>query len=615
VKGQHLQAFVWLRWRLLLSQLRRAGIANAIILALLAVACVALSLGLFAVFLGVGWGLLPLAEASLRPSILMWVWDGLVLAFLFCWTIGLMADLQRSDPLSLDKVLHLPVSPAGAFLTNYLSSFFSITLVIFLPAMFGLSLGLVLSQGFLLLVQFPLLAAFLLAVTALTYQFQGWLASLMTNPRRRRNVIVLFIGSFVLLSQLPQLFQVVVPRLARHEQELKKQYQQRRVELEAARVRKEVTEEEYRQRLTQMDKEQTERERAFEQGAFDQVVWGTRLANAILPPGWLPLGVASAAEGNPLVSLLGVLGLGLIAAVSLRRSYRTTVRLYKGEFTAGRRPAEPAPAPVKLGPASAGLLEKQLPFLSEQASAVALGGFRSLLRAPESKLILLSPLIMAVVFGSILLANGGHVPGLVLPLIAYGGTAVSLLGMVGLVGNQFGFDRDGFRVFVLCAAPRREILLGKNLAVAPLALGLGAIILVLIEAVFWMRVDLFLAAIPRLLSMYLLFCMLANWSSILTPMRINPGSFKASHPKLLQVLMQLGLVFGFPFALLPTLVPFGIQAALEELGGVRWVPVDLLLSAALCVGVIFLYRAVLTLQGRVLQARELKILAEVTTRE
>ena len=36
------------------------------------------------------------------------------------------------------------------------------------------------------LLLFPLLASFLLTVSALTYQFQGWLAALMSNPRRRR---------------------------------------------------------------------------------------------------------------------------------------------------------------------------------------------------------------------------------------------------------------------------------------------------------------------------------------------------------------------------------------------------------------------------------------------
>ena len=60
----------------------------------------------------------------------------------------------------------------------------------FVPVLFGLSLGLVFSRGLLLLPVLPLTAALLFMVTALTYQYQGWLASLMGNPRRRRTMAV-----------------------------------------------------------------------------------------------------------------------------------------------------------------------------------------------------------------------------------------------------------------------------------------------------------------------------------------------------------------------------------------------------------------------------------------
>ena len=115
----------------------------------------------------------------------------MVVAFLFFWMIGLLTELQRAEGLALDKFLHLPVSPAGAFLINYLSSLFSLTLIVFVPAMIGLIARAGRSpMGPAMLLALPLLAAFVLAVTAVTYQFQGWLASLMTNPRRRRTVIV-----------------------------------------------------------------------------------------------------------------------------------------------------------------------------------------------------------------------------------------------------------------------------------------------------------------------------------------------------------------------------------------------------------------------------------------
>ena len=49
----------------------------------------------------------------------------------------------------------------------------------------------------------PLIASFFVALTAVTYQFQGWLAALMSNPRRRRSIIVGMTIGFILLAQSP----------------------------------------------------------------------------------------------------------------------------------------------------------------------------------------------------------------------------------------------------------------------------------------------------------------------------------------------------------------------------------------------------------------------------
>src|SRR5581483_8318275 len=113
----------------------------------------------------------------------------------------LVSELQRSEALALNKFLHLPVYLSAVFLINYLSSLLSLTLIVFVPALLAFTLGLALGRGPLMLLLLPLLAAFFLAVTALTYQFQGWLAALMSNPRRRRNVIVLATIAIILLAQ------------------------------------------------------------------------------------------------------------------------------------------------------------------------------------------------------------------------------------------------------------------------------------------------------------------------------------------------------------------------------------------------------------------------------
>ena len=123
-----------------------------------------------------------------------------------------MTELQRTEPLSLSKFLHLPVSVNGAFLINYFSSLLRLSLIVFVPVMLGFAPGAGRRQGNRRCCRScRSLAAFLLMVTALTYQFQGWLASLMSNPRRRRTVIVVTTVIFVLIVQLPNLLNFLAP--------------------------------------------------------------------------------------------------------------------------------------------------------------------------------------------------------------------------------------------------------------------------------------------------------------------------------------------------------------------------------------------------------------------
>ena len=204
---RHLQAFVWLRWRLLRNQWKRAGTVNAVLMMIVTFGVLATAIPLFIGSFVLGLYAIP----GLAPVHLMYAWDALVVGFLFFWGIGLITDLQKDEPLSLGKVLHLPVSVGGAFLINYLSSMVRLSLLLFAPAMLGFSLALIRVKGIALLPVLPLLAGFLLMVTALTYQLQGWLASLMSNPRRRRTVIVVITMAFILVTQLPNLLNLYAP--------------------------------------------------------------------------------------------------------------------------------------------------------------------------------------------------------------------------------------------------------------------------------------------------------------------------------------------------------------------------------------------------------------------
>jgi hypothetical protein len=260
-------------------------------------------------------------------------------------------------------------------------------------------------------------------------------------------------------------------------------------------------------------------------------------------------------------------------------------------------------------------LERRLPWLSEHASAIAFANFRSLIRAPEAKIMLLTPIILVVVFGGVFFRQSGNVPALVRPLIALGAMGVILLSMLHIIGNQFGFDRSGFRVYVLCPAQRRDILLGKNLAILPLALSLAMIAAIGVEIVLPMRIDYFLAILPEAISMYFLFCLMANCLSILAPMYIAPGAMKPANVKVVPVLLQLASVVLQPVIMGLALMPLGAQIVLEEFGLIPGIPIGLALAVLECVAIACVYYLLVSLQGLWLQAREQRILEIVTAKE
>ena len=609
---RHLQAFAWLRWRLMANQWRRAGKVSAVLGAVIAVGAVVATIPLFLGAFALAAYAIPRAE----PAHLMYAWDGLIVAFLFFWMIGLVTELQRSEPLALSKFLHLPVSVRGAFLLNYLGSLLRLSLLCFGPPMAAYALALVYVRGREQWAVVPLLAAFLLMVTALTYQFQGWLALLMSNPRRRRAVVVGVTMGFVLVAQLPNLLgQWYAARERKSDGGLMAAKRAEADAIEQGVAAGTIDKGEAAARLDAIHKwllAEPARRRAEEGARIERVA---RLGNMALPIGWLPLGVMASAEGRPAPALWGLAGLVAIGALSLGRAYQTTIAAYRGRASdrRGRAPSARAAAPT--GPRRAMLLEARLPGVSEPVAAIALGGLQSVLRAPEARIALLSPLILCAVFGSMLLRGDRSPPVALRPWVGVGALASVLFGLLQLMGNQFGFDRDGFRAFVLCAAPRRDILLGKNLAYLPVALGFAVALLVGVQVLLPLRLDHAAAMVPQFVSMFLLFCIMANLFSIYAPVYYAPGSLKASQPKLTTVLLQLGLFLVlFPLSQGLALIPFGVEAGLAALGRDGGLPIALGLAVAECAGVVVLYWASLGWLGDALQARERRILEVVTNR-
>ena len=169
--------------------------------------------------------------------------------------------------------------------------------------MVGLGLGLALRRGPEMILLIPLALSMVVMVTAWTYCLRGWLATLMSNPRRRRAVIMFISLAFVVLAQGPNLYFNVLQRknFSGHTQ-------------------------------TQAQREEQNLQ-AYQ--SFENLL----AAQGFVPPLWVPVGAQALASGNPLPAVLGTLGCAGIAALGLLRAYRNTVSFYRGG-TGGREGGE-----------------------------------------------------------------------------------------------------------------------------------------------------------------------------------------------------------------------------------------------------------------------------------
>ena len=576
-----LQTIFWLRWRLMINQGRRSGGGIGI---LLTAAVVVMAIGLtVATFAG---GLLAgyFALGKESPRVIMIVWLCITLAFLFFWTLGLLAELQRSETIDLQKLMHLPVALGQMFTINYLASHFNFSLVLTIPGMIGLSLGLALAHGPMMILMIPLAMSMVFMVTAWTYCLRGWLATLMSNPRRRRTVIMCITVAFILLAQGPNLYFNVFQR---HPDANSSQTEAER--RAAAEDRNKAT------------------ERSFETFIA---------AQRFVPPLWVPVGARGLADGNPLPALLGTLGCAGIAALGLFRAYRTTIRFYQGntgsKAAAKKTIVREAKGPAPGNPGRKGFLEYSIPMVPEQSAALALATFRSLLRAPEVKMAWASSFVVTVIIGgSFFLRATGNVPEEFKPFIATGSVVFPVFFLAQFFGNQFGFDRDGFRALMLSPADRRLILLGKNLATLPVGLLLGAMLIILTSYRLHLPAQTIAATMFQLASVLLTAGMAGNFLSLIAPYRIQPGSMKPTKMPGLAMLLLMFCQMLFPTVMLPVFVGPALELIWHRLEWPDFIPINLLVSSLLAMLMGLFYWLSLGPLGRLLQRRETKILAVI----
>lgn len=573
-----LRTILWLRLRLTRNQWARTGGLGAVIAAVGAVVVIVSAAGLCLGAAALGFWVLD----DVQPRVILVVTLVATGVFLFLWLIGLTMDLQRSETIDLQRLLHLPVQLGQIFVVNYAASHLAISVLLFVPAVIGLSIGLALSRGPQMLLLIPLALAMVLMVTAWTYLLRGWLATLMTNPRRRRAIVMGLSMGLILLVQAPNLYFNVL-RGDRDREPAGETREQRRA------------------------RDARENEEMFALVMRYQVA---------VPPLWVPVGAGALVEGRLMPALWGTMGMLALGGLGLRRSYRSTLRFYQGE-TGGKasaiRPVTPevrTTAPVRDGTA---LIERSLPGVPDPAAAVALATFQSMLRAPEIKMQWGTSFLVTLVVGaSLLFRSSGDLPIWAGPFLATGVVAFSMFLSIGLVGNQFGFDRDGFRAVVLSPIERWHVLFGKNLAAFPAAATSATILLTVLGVWLSLPILVVLASLLQLLIGICLTMIVGNVLSILVPYRVQSGSMKPTKMPAGAMLLMVVLQMAMPIALVPAFLPPLAGFLSARYWGLDAAVVNASLSLVMAGAMALVYWWTLGPAGRWLHRREQKILATVS---
>lgn len=575
-----LKTLLWLRWRLTRNQWARGNPLAIIVLGLALIAGIG-SMLLFTVGgFSAGYKLLE----QMKPSPMLMAGDIFTAFFLFMWTMGLVNEIQRSETIDFQRLMHLPISLPQLFLLNFVSSLFTPTLLISAPAVMALSLGATLGHSVLWILLIPLALGFFFMIAAWTYCLRGWLVSLMVNPRRRRAIATWMTIAVVLLVQGPNLYYNVF-RLGTRTKARSKFFE---------------SPETY--------------------GQSKSAQWAHRLA----PPLWMAAGAQGLREKNVVPALLGTAGLWVLGGLGLRRAYRSTLRYYQGfeKATAGAKPmTSPAPVTPSAAPAPSStprkpiFLEWQIPGLGNDSAGMALMSLRSMLRAPEMKMALFGPFLMVFFFAFIMVSRSST------PMfdsykafIPSGILAVMGFGLFQLFANQFGFDRHGFRSLALLPTPRQNVLVGRNLAFAPFIFGPGLLILGALPFLTDIPVLRCVSGIFQLLT---LFCVLSTFGNILSiglPFRINAGSLKPTKQPGKIILISMLSQLLFPLLTAPLFLP----PLAELLGSFLTQSPGLLLNLAVSIFVAgaacCIYNATLNPLGRWFERRE-KAMLQVLTEE
>jgi ABC-2 type transport system permease protein len=527
----------------------------------------------------------------------LFFWNAAIVMFLMAWGIQISTDLFRNDVLTLDRIMHLPISPSYAFALNYLSSLVNFPVIYLAAFVSGSLVGASIVVGPIALLLGISLVAYLFMVTAVTSQFQGALAAWMSTPRRRQTVMIVlsvfFMFFFPAMSLLPQwLDRYEAPPFAASPSPTAPSEVPGSVEGPGPSASSSAT---------------------VAPAATDPWPNRMRWIQVCVPPFWFAACARVLSESSYHVWWITPCML-CVGLVSSRRSYRTTLRYYQDGFDAAvglhkqTKAGEPVASPERIR-----WIERSLPGVSPLVSSIVMQTWISMWRAPEFKLMLLAPLVQPLVLAFLVqywkIGQGEISQTLI--LLGFGG--LQLYTASGMLGNQFGLDRSGFRTWVLSPIPRETILHGRNIAFGVPVWSL-AVLLTLAVGLWWgLAIDKLVFVALALTTFVPAYLLISDLMSILSPFGIPPGTLQPKEFSWKQVVLSLAISTLHPTLLCLAALPFGVESLVEFLfpHTASW-PIAALVAVPWLGMAFLLYRVLLPSVGRCLENFELKILQTVT---
>ncbi len=659
--------FVWLRYRIRHNQVTH----SSKILQAFAV------LGMFFVVMSTisVWGCGLLAGAFVPRLIGLdnnyLLWDLAALVALLSWTVHVLNEAQRGDPISLDRILHLPVSPGQAFVVNYLSSLGSTVFLMAAGGFLGLVIGSLFSVGPKAILFFFPMFAFLFAMTAITYWLQGWIAGLMANPRKRQTIIVMIPIAIILITQVPvQLIQwssqstrlesnpPVNPKDASPPNEAKSESTPEEItvkdssesqtpavksgsdastsEADAVTPPEDTTGVEGNSLVTPTDADVTsadakdasidaknaseiraKKKQERREAMFERLKSIASIANIAFPPLWPAGAIQSWSTGsiwNP-VPMFFSLVMFLIGVQALRLSHRASLRYWRGEEDKKKIASPKTKAKAVRVQKESRLCEISLPWISEETSAVVGMTWATMKRAPEIKMFMLLPMILPLILLMVFRERMSTSNDYLKLTIICGFSTFFLLVASGVAGNMFAYDRSGFRVFVLSGMDRTRILLGRNLAFAPLLGLLSTLCIVGFAILYGVSLRSTCLAMLTTLTMLPPYFLVMNLMAILTPFPLAVGSIQPKHFDFTTVVINVWLSMILPFILMVSMIPIGVYFLTNSfLPSMAWIPWEVFVGIGMSAASFGVYRLILPWQGQLLAKREKEMLRIVTSK-